>query len=105
MSVIDNLEAMLDRGDDGALLRFALGNEYLNSSETEAAIRHLSVAVDLDADYSAAWKQLGKAQAEAGLDDQAAKSFERGIEAAERRGDQQAAKEMRVFLRRLNEKS
>lgn len=105
MDVIANLEAILARGDDGAMLRFALGNEYLKSSDTEAAIKHLSVAVDLDADYSAAWKQLGKAQVEAGLDDQAAESFERGVEVAERCGDQQAAKEMRVFLRRLSKKS
>ncbi len=105
MDVITNLEAMLDRGDDSAMLRFALGNEYLNFGKAESAVKHLSVAVDLDADYSAAWKQLGKAQLEAGLDDAAAESFERGIEVAERRGDQQAAKEMRVFLRRLNTKT
>ena len=101
MDVISNLEGMLARGDDSAMLRFALGNEYLNFGNSELAIKHLSVAVDLDADYSAAWKQLGKAQLEAGLDEQAAGSFERGIEVAQRRGDQQAAKEMRVFLRRL----
>ena len=105
MDVIANLEAMLERGDDSPMLRFALGNEYLKSSETEVAIEHLSVAVELDADYSAAWKQLGKAQVEAGQDDQATESFERGIEAAGRRGDQQAAKEMLVFLRRLKKKS
>ena len=105
MDVIANLEAMLDRGDDSAMLRFALGNEYLNFGQTDSAIKHLSVAVELDADYSAAWKQLGKAQLEGGLDDQAADSFERGIEIAGRRGDQQAANEMRVFLRRLSKKA
>jgi hypothetical protein len=32
---------------------------------------------------------------------EAADAYRRGIEVAERRGDQQAAKEMRVFLKRI----
>jgi predicted Zn-dependent protease len=62
-----NLEAMLGRGEDNALLRFALGSEYLKHGVFEKAVQHLGIAVELDPDYSAAWKLLGKAQAEAGL--------------------------------------
>ena len=55
----------------------------------------------LDPGYSAAWKLLGKAAAAAGDAAAAIAAYRAGIEAAERKGDKQAVKEMRVFLRRL----
>ena len=58
-------------------------------------------ALERDAQYSAAWKLLGKALAEAGDGPCAAEAYAQGIAVAEARGDVQAAKEMRVFLRRL----
>jgi Tfp pilus assembly protein PilF len=99
--MIANLEALLARGEDNATLRFALGSGYLEKGDADAAIRHAEAAVALDADYSAAWKLLGQARIAVGRPDAAADAYERGIAVAERRGDQQAAKEMRVFLKRL----
>ncbi len=55
----------------------------------------------LDPGYSAAWKLYGKVLAEQGLTDEAIQAYEKGITLAESRGDIQAAKEMRVFLKRL----
>ena len=101
MDIVANLEAMLERGTDTASLRFALASRYLSDGNVERALEHAAVAVDLDRDYSAAWKLLAQAQTQAGLDDHAAQTFRQGIEVAERCGDQQAAKEMRVFLKRL----
>ena len=101
MSARERLEKLLDAGKDSAILRFALGSELLKENENALAIRHLRAAVDLDPRYSAAWKVLGKAQAGAGLRAEARESFRRGIEVALERGDEQAAREMRVFLRRL----
>jgi predicted Zn-dependent protease len=54
-----------------------------------------------DKNYSAAWKLLGKALGECGDRAGAIGAYRDGIEAAARRGDKQAAKEMAVFLRRL----
>ncbi|WP_428100374.1 tetratricopeptide repeat protein [Candidatus Rariloculus sp.] len=96
-----NLEAMLAGGADNAALRVALATRYLAAGKAERAIEHANSAVDHDADYSAAWRVLGKALTAAGRDDEARRAYERGIGVAERRGDQQAAKEMRVFLKRL----
>lgn len=101
MSTIERFEQMLGAGRDSALLRFSLGGEYLKAGAPDRAAEHLAHAVTLDADYSAAWKLYGKALAAAGRDKDAAAAFERGIEVAAARGDKQAAKEMRVFLRRL----
>ncbi len=93
---------MLARGEDNATMRFALGSAYLKAGDSNKAVGHLSVAVDLDPDYSAAWKLLGKAQTEAGLPAAAIETYRRGIDVATRRGDRQAVREMQVFLRRLN---
>jgi Tfp pilus assembly protein PilF len=101
MAVSASLEKLLADGRDSATLRFALGTEYLKQSQRELAIRHLSAAVDMDPGYSAAWKQLGKAQAAEGQLVAARDSYQRGIAVALERGDEQAAREMEVFLRRL----
>lgn len=101
MALIDNLEMMLRRGQDNALVRYGLGNEYLKLKQLEQAVTHLQKAVELDPTYSAAWKQLGKALAASARTAEAMNAYEAGIRAAEQRGDLQAAKEMRVFLRRL----
>lgn len=104
MSMIDNLEKMLAGGQDNALLRYTLGSEYLKAGDAERAIVHLAEAVRQDANYSAAWKLYGKALAEAGRVEDAEKTYAQGIEVAEARGDVQAAKEMKVFLKRIRKK-
>ena len=105
MSLVERFEAMLAAGRDDALLRFSLGMHYLQGGEAARAVEHLRRAVAHDADYSAAWKLLGKALAEAGDATGAAAAYRDGIAAAGRRGDKQAAKEMTVFLRRLEKPS
>ncbi|HEY5655790.1 MAG TPA: tetratricopeptide repeat protein [Woeseiaceae bacterium] len=98
---IDSLLSMLDKRQDSALLRFSLGNEYSGLQDWDAAILHLQRACELDPDYSAAWKLLGKAQAASGNTAAAQAAFATGAEVAKRNGDEQAAREMAVFLRRL----
>lgn len=101
MALIDNLAALLAKGQDGALLRYGLGGEYLKLERYTDATQHLRKAVELDPNYSAAWKLLGKALTEAGDATQAMQTYRQGIEVAEKKGDKQAAKEMAVFLKRL----
>ena len=101
MTVIDTFEAMLARGQDNALVRYSLGNEYLKLGQLDKAVEHLQNAVARDSRYSAAWKLLGKALAQSGRHDDAIKAYEAGIRVAQKKGDIQAAKEMTVFLRRL----
>jgi Tfp pilus assembly protein PilF len=101
MSMIENLETMLAQGKDSALLRFGLGNAYLREGNSSRALKHLRAAIKLDPNYTAAWKLYGKVLTEVGRRDEAMIAYETGIEVAERRGDIQAGKEMKVFLRRL----
>jgi len=99
-ALIDRLEAMLEAGEDTALLRFSLGNAYLENVPERAA-DHLQKAVENDPAYSAAWKMLGKALSAAGDTDAAIEAYTKGIDVAEANGDKQAAREMQVFLKRL----
>ena len=100
MTMIDNLNGMLERGVDSALLRYSLGNELLKVGDAETAIPHLREALKLDESYSAAWKILGKALATIGQHAEAVEVLDNGIAVAEQRGDVQAAKEMGVFRKR-----
>lgn len=101
---ITQFEKLLDTPRDNALLRFSLGNAYLKEGEALQAIQHLQNAVERDPKFSAAWKILGKAQQEAGQNEAAIATYTQGISVAEAKGDLQAAKEMRVFLKRLHSK-
>jgi len=98
---ISSLEKLVGTPRDGALLRYSLGSEYLKAGEGERAIAQLREAVKRDPDYSAAWKLLGRALAEAGSSAEALDAWNLGIAAARRKGDRQAEKEMTVFARRL----
>jgi Tfp pilus assembly protein PilF len=101
MSLIERFEGLLAGGKDNALLRFSLGGEHLKAGNAAKAVEHLRAAVAHDAGYSAAWKLLGKALADTGDAKSACAAYRSGIEAATARGDKQAAKEMTVFLKRL----
>lgn len=101
MSALETFEKMLAAGRDNALLRYSLGNEHHKLGALDQARRHLEAALAFDPRYSAAWKLLGKTLQQSGLAREALEAYQRGIAAAEEKGDIQAAKEMRVFARRI----
>jgi len=99
-ALLENFKKLLEKDQDNALLHFSLGNEYFKSEEFEQAEKHLRQAVKLSPEYSAAWKMVGKSLSAAGQHQEAIDVFQDGIKAAEDKGDIQAAKEMKVFLKR-----
>jgi Tfp pilus assembly protein PilF len=99
--MISQLEKLLGTPRDGALLRYSLGLEYAKSGDHGRAAQYLRDAVERDPLYSAAWKMLGKTLSEAGRNEEALTAYRSGIEAAKKKGDRQAEKEMTVFARRL----
>lgn len=99
--LVERLQSMLASGHDGALLRFGLGQALHKDGRAQDAIEHLQQAVRMDPGYSAAWKLLGRARADSGDRAGAADAWREGVAAATARGDKQAAREMQVFLKRL----
>jgi tetratricopeptide (TPR) repeat protein len=103
--MISSLEKLLGTPRDNALLRYSLGLEYAKAGERERALEYLREAVRRDALYSAAWKALGKLLAEMDQSADALEAYRQGIEAAKKKGDRQAEKEMTVFARRLEKRA
>jgi len=64
-------------------------------------VEYLRDAVGRDVFYSAAWKALGKSLTELKKNEDALAAYEKGIAAAQQKGDRQAEKEMTVFAKRL----
>lgn len=100
-TIIANLEKMLGGPRDGALLRYSLGNEWLKAGEPARAADYFRESLAFDGNYSAAWRQLGKALDVSGDPRGALDAYERGISVATAKGDIQAAKEMTVFATRI----
>ncbi len=100
MSVIDNFEAMLARGQDSDMLRFTLGSAYWKEKQPEKALEHLCKAVELKPDYSAAWKVLGRTYLDLQQPQAALDAFDQGLQAADKNGDKQNEKEINVFRKR-----
>ena len=98
---IDALLELVKTGRDSAVLRFGLAQALVGEGRHAEAIEHLNTAIILDRNYSAAWKLLGKTHI-ANDDWRAAQhAYEQGMQIAQANGDQQSAKEMAVFLKRI----
>jgi Tfp pilus assembly protein PilF len=98
--VVDRLLRLIEGGQDSAPLRLALAQALLGNAPAEARV-HAARALELNPGYSAAWKVLGQAHAESGETSEACSAYRSGIDVAKARGDLQAAREMQVFLKRL----
>jgi len=98
MGMVENLEKMLAKGRDDAMLRFGLGSAYFNEGNFPLTVTHLEACLAQDDSYSAAYKLLGKAYLKEGEPGKAISTFEAGLPIAEGQGDKQSQKEMRVFL-------
>jgi len=102
--MLKELLRLLEKEPNNALLRFSIGSAYLKESDLDLAKVHLAKTVELDPEYSAAWKLYGKTLQQNGEDDLAVQVLTQGIKVATNKGDIQAAKEMGVFLKRLGKK-
>jgi tetratricopeptide (TPR) repeat protein len=103
-SSIPGLEKLIGTLRDGSLLRYSLGLEYAKLNQWGKAIEHFRNSLAADPGYSAAWRALGRALEAEGRSGEALEAYRSGIEAAEKKGDKQALKEMTVFARRIEKK-
>lgn len=88
-----------DPNDD--FLYYGLGLEYFKLERYQEAVNAFKTVIKLKPDYSAAYRELGKALTQVGQLEEARKIYEEGMVVAEKKGDLQTKKEMNVFLNRL----
>ncbi len=101
ISRIEQFEQLLAMDPQDPLLYFGLGEAYLEAKRYEEAIGTLQKLLEIQPEYSAAYRHLGQALEKSGQLEAAKEVYKRGIPIAEKRGDLQTKKEMEVFLRRL----
>lgn len=101
MVQLEALLKLVGGARDNALLRFAIASELMKQGQYAVAESHLRQALSWQDDYTAAWKLLGRCLAAMQNNDAAIDAYQRGIAVAESKGDIQAAREMKVFARRL----
>lgn len=101
MATLEALEQLLRKGPETPLLRLTLGLQLLKLGLPEQAVTHLERALELDPSYSAGWKALGRAWSECGRLPEALAAYRKGLAAAQKNGDKQAEREMKVFSQRI----
>ena len=98
---IKQLENLLETDPTDHLGFFMLGKLYLDTNQYDKAAAAFEKCLELQPDYSAAWRFLGDSQRLAGNIDKARQVYEQGIAVADERGDLQTVKEMQAFLRKI----
>ncbi|HJO23868.1 MAG: tetratricopeptide repeat protein [Myxococcota bacterium] len=99
------LRELIDENPDDKTLWFGLGQALLRLSEPGDAVDAFRNATQLDANYTAAFRDLGRALLESGDPCEAARVFAHAIALAEKTGDLQTGREIHVFLRRAEQAS
>ncbi|HWP48314.1 MAG TPA: tetratricopeptide repeat protein [Candidatus Limnocylindrales bacterium] len=101
MDRIAQLQELLKTDPNDDFLYYGLGLEYLKAERYQEAVEAFKTVIKLKPDYSAAYRELGKALTKVGQLEEAKKVYQEGMMVAEKKGDLQTKKEMRVFLNRL----
>jgi len=95
---------LLERNSENPMVLYSLGNELFKEKKYPEAREYLSLAVKNKPDYSVAYRMLGRVLYELGEHAEARRVFDEGREVAGRNGDLQTAKEIDVFVRRLEKR-
>jgi tetratricopeptide (TPR) repeat protein len=97
---VAQLRDILARDPGDATAWFGFGRALFDLDRPGEAIDAFRRALEIDPDYTAARRDLGRSLLASGAAQQAARTLREGIELAERTGDLQTGREMEVFLRR-----
>jgi len=100
---IAQFEALVAHNGDDLLSRFSLGRAYLDAGRFADAAAILETVVEKKPDYTAAYLPLGAAYEKAGKLARAIKSWTRGVEVAQQKGDLHPRNQMQEQLARLTQ--
>ena len=91
---LNQLKAMLEESPHDAFLLFALAKEYEKLGEQETALRYYLHLEEHEPGYVGTYYHLGKLYEQIGEAGLALETYDKGIEAARRAGDQHAMGEL-----------
>ncbi len=91
---LEQLKALLEDSPHDSFLLFALAKEYEKLEDPETALRYYLHLEDHDPGYVGTYYHLGKLYEQMGEEGLAFQTYEKGIEAARRAGDQHAMGEL-----------
>ncbi len=98
---IEQFEKLVAHNAQDVLSRFTLGRAYLEAGRADDAIRVLDELLALKPDYTAAFVLLGEAYEKAGKLARAIKTWTKGIEVAQQKGDLHPRNQMQERLTKL----
>jgi len=98
---IGQFEKLVAHNKEDVLSRFTLGRAYLEVNRYDDAVRTLEELLVLKPDYTAAYVLLGEACEKAGKLARAIKTYTRGIELAQQKGDLHPRNQMQEKLAKL----
>lgn len=97
-SRVTALQEILKEKPDDAFARYALGLEFSNAGDTEAALAQFEQLLAAHPDYSNGYFMSAQVLDRAGRDDEARAMLQKGIESARRTSNQHALSEMQAML-------
>ena len=100
-SRLEMIKKVAEKFPNDPVVLYGLGEAYAANEVYENAIQTFQKIIQIKSDYTAAYRELGKSLAKAGKIEQAKEIYRNGIEVAEKTGELQTGKEMKVFLNRL----
>jgi tetratricopeptide (TPR) repeat protein len=103
LSRLEQFQELVDLDPDDYFSHFGYASALFDCGRYPEAVREFREAIRLKPDYSAAFRELGKALERSGAPAEAMQVYRQGIPIAERNGDLQTLKEMQVFLKRLEQ--
>jgi tetratricopeptide (TPR) repeat protein len=103
-SRLEQFRALVALDPEDYFSHFGYASALYDAGCYPEAVREFREALRLKPDYSAAFRDLGKALERSGADAEALQVYSRGIPVAEQNGDLQTLKEMQVFVKRLEER-
>ena len=95
------LEQMLQRQPDDAFLLYGMAMEHKKAGDAAAALEYLGRVTQKDPNYCYAYYQRGLVHESQGDTEAAMKSYQEGIEAADRAGDAHARGELEAAMEML----
>ncbi|GIV32941.1 MAG: hypothetical protein KatS3mg031_0476 [Chitinophagales bacterium] len=96
--ILQELHNLLNQSPDDPFILFALAQEYGKRSQLDAALSYYLQLITAFPDYTGTYYHLGKIYERLGQYDNAIKTYQKGMDITQKKGDQHAYTELKAAL-------